>query len=305
MIYTITLNPALDYTIDIKKLILNKINTSENEYILPGGKGINVSIILKRLEIESIALGFISGFTGKEIKRLVENENVKTDFINIEKGSSRINVKILEENNETAINTTGPLVHNQDIENLYKKLDILTKNDILVLSGSTPKGISEDIYEAICARVQEKKVKIVVDATKDLLLKTLKYKPFLIKPNHHELGEIFNLKITNKEQALEYAKMLRQKGAKNVLVSMGSNGSVLLDENGKTYKKDIIKRKNVINTVGAGDSMVAGFLAGYLKYQNYEDALNLAVSSATATVNSVYLGTKDEIIEYFNSFLAK
>ena len=305
MIYTITLNPALDYTIDIKKLILNKINTSENEYILPGGKGINVSIILKRLEIESIALGFISGFTGKEIKRLVENENVKTDFINIEKENSRINVKILEENNETAINTTGPLVHNQDIENLYKKLDILTENDILVLSGSTPKGISEDIYEAICARVQEKKVKIVVDATKDLLLKTLKYKPFLIKPNHHELGEIFNLKITNKEQALEYAQKLRQKGAKNVLVSMGSNGSVLLDENGKTYKKDIIKKKNAINTVGAGDSMVAGFLAGYLKYQNYEDALNLAVSSATATVNSVYLGTKDEIIEYFNSFLAK
>ena len=305
MIYTITLNPALDYTIDIKKLILNQINTSENEYILPGGKGINVSIILKRLEIESIALGFISGFTGKEIKRLVENENVKTDFINIEKGSSRINVKILEENNETAINTTGPLVHNQDIENLYKKLDILTENDILVLSGSIPKGISEDIYEAICARVQEKKVKIVVDATKDLLLKTLKYKPFLIKPNHHELGEIFNLKITNKEQALEYAKMLRQKGAKNVLVSMGSNGSVLLDEDGKTYKKDIIRKKNAINTVGAGDSMVAGFLAGYLKYQNYEEALNLAISSATATVNSVYLGTKDEIIEYFNSFLAK
>lgn len=305
MIYTITLNPAIDYTISIKNLILNQINTSENEHILPGGKGINVSIILKRLEIESIALGFISGFTGKEIKRLVENENVKTDFINIEKGNSRINVKILEENNETAINTTGPLVYNQDIENLYKKLDILTENDILVLSGSIPKGISEDIYEAICARVQEKKVKIVVDATKDLLLKTLKYKPFLIKPNHHELGEIFNLKITNKEQALEYAKKLRQKGAKNVLVSMGSSGSVLLDENSKTYKKDIIKNKNVINTVGAGDSMVAGFLAGYLKYQNYEDALNLAVSSATATVNSVYLGTKDEIIEYFNSFLAK
>mgnify|MGYP004515921895 FL=1 len=305
MIYTITLNPAIDYTISIKNLILNQINTSENEHILPGGKGINVSIILKRLEIESIALGFISGFTGKEIKRLVENENVKTDFINIEKGNSRINVKILEENNETAINTTGPLVYNQDIENLYKKLDILTENDILVLSGSIPKGISEDIYEAICARVQEKKVKIVVDATKDLLLKTLKYKPFLIKPNHHELGEIFNLKITNKEQALEYAKKIRQKGAKNVLVSMGSSGSVLLDENSKTYKKDIIKNKNVINTVGAGDSMVAGFLAGYLKYQNYEDALNLAVSSATATVNSVYLGTKDEIIEYFNSFLAK
>lgn len=303
MIYTITLNPALDYTIDIEKLILNQINTSENEYILPGGKGINVSIILKRLEIESIALGFISGFTGREIKRLVENEDVKTDFINIEKGNSRINVKILEENNETAINTRGPLVNHQDIEKLYKKLDILTENDILVLSGSIPQGINEDIYETICAKVQGKKAKIVVDATKDLLVNTLKYKPFLIKPNHHELGEIFNVQIVNQDQAIEYAKKLQEKGAINVLVSMGEKGSVLLDENEKKYKKGIIKNRNAVNTVGAGDSMVAGFLAGYLKYKNYEEALNLGISSATATVNNVYLGTKDEINEYFNRFL--
>ena len=302
MIYTITLNPALDYIIAIEQIQLNEINTSLDEHILPGGKGINVSIILKRLEVDSIALGFISGFTGEEIKRLVETEKIKTDFINLKTGNSRINVKILEEEKETAINSKGPAVNNKSIEELYQKLDIIKKDDILVLSGSTPKGIDESIYEKICEKIKEKNIKIVVDSTKNLLLNTLKYQPFLIKPNHHELGEIFNTEITNKDEALEYAKILQQNGARNVLVSMGSKGSVLLDENGKTYKKDVIKNKNVINTVGAGDSMVAGFLAGYLKYQNYEEALKLGIASATATVNDVFLGTKEKILEYFNSF---
>ena len=302
MIYTITLNPALDYIIAIEQIQLNEINTSQDEHILPGGKGINVSIILKRLEVDSIALGFISGFTGEEIKRLVETEKIKTDFINLKTGTSRINVKILEEEKETAINSKGPAVNNKSIEELYQKLDVLKKDDILVLSGSTPKGIDESIYEKICEKIKEKNIKIVVDSTKNLLLNTLKYQPFLIKPNHHELGEIFNTEITNKDEALEYAKILQQNGARNVLVSMGSKGSVLLDENGKTYKKDVIKNKKVINTVGAGDSMVAGFLAGYLKYQNYEEALKLGIASATATVNDVFLGTKEKILEYFNSF---
>ena len=302
MRYTITLNPALDYIIAIEQIQLNEINTSQDEHILPGGKGINVSIILKRLEVDSIALGFISGFTGEEIKRLVETEKIKTDFINLKTGNSRINVKILEEEKETAINSKGPAVNNKSIEELYQKLDVLKKDDILVLSGSTPKGIDESIYEKICEKIKEKNIKIVVDSTKNLLLNTLKYQPFLIKPNHHELGEIFNTEITNKDEALEYAKILQQNGARNVLVSMGSKGSVLLDENGKTYKKDVIKNKKVINTVGAGDSMVAGFLAGYLKYQNYEEALKLGIASATATVNDVFLGTKEKILEYFNSF---
>ena len=302
MIYTITLNPALDYIIAIEQIQLNEINTSQDEHILPGGKGINVSIILKRLEVDSIALGFISGFTGEEIKRLVETEKIKTDFINLKTGNSRINVKILEEEKQTAINSKGPAVNNKSIEELYQKLDVLKKDDILVLSGSTPKGIDESIYEKICEKIKEKNIKIVVDSTKNLLLNTLKYQPFLIKPNHHELGEIFNTEITNKDEALEYAKILQQNGARNVLVSMGSKGSVLLDENGKTYKKDVIKNKKVINTVGAGDSMVAGFLAGYLKYQNYEEALKLGIASATATVNDVFLGTKEKILEYFNSF---
>lgn len=302
MIYTITLNPALDYIIKLKELVPNEINTSESEYILPGGKGINVSIILKRLDVESVTLGFISGFTGKEIQKLVEKEKIQTDFINLEEGHSRINVKILEDEKETAINSKGPLVDNKSIEKLYQKLSNLKDNDILVLSGSIPKGIKEDIYEEICEKIKDKNVKIVVDSTKKLLLNTLKYRPFLIKPNHHELGEIFNVQILNQDQAIEYAKKLQQKGAQNVLVSMGKKGSILLDENGKSYKKAAISNKNVINTVGAGDSMVAGFLAGYLNYKNHEDALKLGIASASATVNNVFLGTKDEINEYFNSF---
>ena len=302
MIYTITLNPALDYIIKLKELVPNEINTSESEYILPGGKGINVSIILKRLNVESVTLGFISGFTGKEIQKLVEKEKIQTDFINLEEGHSRINVKILEDEKETAINSKGPLVDNKSIEKLYQKLSNLKENDILVLSGSIPKGIKEDIYEEICEKIKDKNVKIVVDSTKKLLLNTLKYRPFLIKPNHHELGEIFNVQIVNQDLAIEYAKKLQQKGAQNVLVSMGEKGSILLDENGKSYKKAAISNKNVINTVGAGDSMVAGFLAGYLNYKNHEDALKLGIASASATVNNVFLGTKDEINEYFNSF---
>ena len=302
MIYTITLNPALDYIVSLKELVPNEINTSTSEYILPGGKGINVSIILKRLDVESVVLGFVSGFTGMEIQSLVEDEKIRTDFINLESGHSRINVKILEDEKETAINSKGPLVDNKSIENLYQKLNNLKENDILVLSGSIPKGIKEDIYEEICEKIKGKNVKIVVDSTKKLLLNTLKYRPFLIKPNHHELGEMFNVQILNQDQAIEYAKKLQQEGARNVLVSMGEKGSVLLDENGKSYKKDVIKSRNVVNTVGAGDSMVAGFLAGYLKYKNYEDALKLGIASASATVNNVFLGTKDEIYEYFNSF---
>ena len=299
MIYTITLNPALDYTIGIRNLKINEINLSETEHISPGGKGINVSTILKRLEIDSVVLGFISGFTGDEIKRIIENEQIKTDFIKLEGGNSRINVKILEENSETAINSQGPLVGQKDILKLYQKLESLKKDDFLVLSGSIPKGIQEDIYKTICEKIQDKNIKIIVDSTRDLLLNTLKYEPFLIKPNHHELGEIFNTKISNKEQAIKYAKKLQEKGAKNVLVSMGEKGSVLIDESGKVYQKEAIQNKKIINTVGAGDSMVAGFLAGYLKYANYEKALNLGIASATATVNNIYLGEKDEIIEYF------
>ena len=300
MIYTLTLNPALDYTIKLENLYLGKINITKETEILPGGKGINVSTVLKNLEIESIAIGFISGFTGKEIERKLNENNIKTEFIGLENQNSRINIKIIEKTKETAINTKGPNILEEDIERLYKKLEKIEDGDFLVLSGSIPNGIDQDIYEKICEKLKNKNIKIIVDSTNDLLLKTLKYKPFLIKPNKPELEEIFKTKIKNKKEAIKYAQILQEKGAKNIIVSMGEEGAVFIDENKNKYNIGALKPKKIVNTVGAGDSMVAGFLAGFLKYKNYEKALKLGISAATATVSTIYLGTKEEILEYFN-----
>ena len=264
MIYTITFNPALDYVIKAQNLKTGKINKSQEEYIFPGGKGINVSIVLKILGQETTAMGFISGFVGKEIEKQIQKYGVETDFIEIENDNSRINVKILEENQETAINAKGPYIEQKYLELLYKKLEKIKNEDILILSGSVPNGVPNDIYEKICQKVKNKNIKIVVDSTGELLIKTLKHKPYLIKPNQQELEEIFGIKISNQDEALEYAKQLKEKGAQNVIVSMGSDGAVLLDENGYSYKIKALNVKDAINTVGAGDSMVAGFLAGYL-----------------------------------------
>lgn len=300
MIYTLTLNPALDYTIKLENLYLGKINITKETEILPGGKGINVSTVLKNLEIESIAIGFISGFTGKEIERKLNENNIKTEFIGLENQNSRINIKIIEKTKETAINTKGPNILKEDIEKLYKKIEKIEDGDFLVLSGSIPNGIDQDIYEKICEKLKNKNIKIIVDSTNDLLLKTLKFKPFLIKPNKPELEEIFKTKIKNKKEAIKYAQVLKEKGAKNVIVSMGEEGAIFIDENKNKYNIDALKPKKIVNTVGAGDSMIAGFLAGFLKYKNYEKALKLGISSATATVSTIYLGTKEEILEYFN-----
>lgn len=300
MIYTLTLNPALDYTIKLENLYLGKINITKETEILPGGKGINVSTVLKNLEIESIAIGFISGFTGKEIERKLNENNIKTEFIGLENQNSRINIKIIEKTKETAINTKGPNILKEDIEKLYKKIEKIEDGDFLVLSGSIPNGIDQDIYEKICEKLKNKNIKIIVDSTNDLLLKTLKFKPFLIKPNKPELEEIFKTKIKNKKEAIKYAQILQEKGAKNIIVSMGEEGAVFIDENKNKYNIDALKPKKIVNTVGAGDSMIAGFLAGFLKYKNYEKALKLGISSATATVSTIYLGTKEEILEYFN-----
>ena len=300
MIYTLTLNPALDYTIKLENLYLGKINITKETEILPGGKGINVSTVLKNLEIESIAIGFISGFTGKEIERKLNENNIKTEFIGLENQNSRINIKIIEKTKETAINTKGPNILKEDIEKLYKKIEKIEDGDFLVLSGSIPNGIDQDIYEKICEKLKNKNIKIIVDSTNDLLLKTLKFKPFLIKPNKPELEEIFKTKIKNKKEAIKYAQILQEKGAKNIIVSMGEEGAVFIDENKNKYNIDALKPKKIVNTVGAGDSMIAGFLAGFLKYKNYEKALKLGISSATATVSTIYLGTKEEVLEYFN-----
>lgn len=299
MIYTITFNPALDYKIKIQNFHPGEINRSEKESILPGGKGINVSIVLKTLGINSTALGFIAGFVGEEIERKVKKYGIKTDFVKIENDISRINVKITEPYKETAINSKGPFINESYIELLYKKIDIIQNGDILILSGSVPKGIPNDIYENICKRVEKKDVKIIVDSTGDLLLKTLKYYPFLIKPNQDELGEIFGVKISSQEEAIKYAKELQIKGAKNVLVSLGNMGAVLLDENGYSYKMKALNTESAINTVGAGDSMVAGFIAGYKRFSDYEKALKMGIAAATATTNSEFLANNEQILYFF------
>lgn len=298
MIYTITFNPALDYVIKVQDFNVGKINKSQKEYIYPGGKGINVSIVLKMLGQETTAMGFISGFVGKEIEKQVQKYGVQTDFIEIENDNSRINVKILGESEETAINTKGPYIELKYIELLYKKLEILEEKDILVLSGSVPNGVPDNIYEEICKKVKDKNIKVVVDSTGELLVNTLKYRPYLIKPNQQELEEIFGIKITSQDEALKYAKQLQIKGAKNVIVSMGSDGAVLLDENGYSYKMKALNTENAVNTVGAGDSMVAGFLAGREMFNNYEKALEIGVAAATATTNTIFLAKKENIEKF-------
>ena len=278
MVYTVTFNPALDYIIKIENFEIGKINRSNQEIILPGGKGINVSIVLNSLGIETTTLGFIAGFTGNKIKEEIEKYNIKTDFVKLKNSNSRINVKIAKNSNT---------------------LEKIKNGDIIVLSGSVSKGIENNIYEEICEKLKEKEIKIIVDTTKDLLLNTLKYKPFLIKPNKEELEEIFNTRIMDKEQALQYAELLQEKGAKNVIVSMGGQGAVYIDENGYTYKMDVLRNPNskIINTVGAGDSMVAGFIAGYELFKNHDKAFRMGMAAGAATVNSEFLATKEEIYE--------
>lgn len=299
MIYTVTFNPALDYILELDKLEIGKIQKSKTELILPGGKGINVSTVLTNLEIDNIALGYKAGFVGAELERLLRNMNVKTDFIDLEEGNSRINVKISGEE-ETAINTNGPQISENKILELLEKLKTLNENDYLVLSGSIPSSIKDDIYEKICRIVKKQNVKIVVDATKNLLVQALKYNPFLIKPNNEELGEIFGVEIHTKEDAYVYGKKLKEKGAKNVLVSMGKIGAALIDEAGQEYFIKSPEGKRV-NTVGSGDSMVAGFIAGFLKYNNYNDALRMGVSAGSASALSKYLATKEEVYNLFNN----
>lgn len=294
MIYTLTFNPSLDYIVTVSDFTCGIVNRTTEELIFPGGKGINVSIVLKNLGFESTALGYDAGFTGDKLRNLLEEKGIKTDFITVKKGMTRINVKIRSKQ-ESEINAQGPAISEEDVRKLYEKLNKLTDGDILVMAGSIPDVMPGTMYMDIMKYLQNKKLKIVVDATKELLINVLPYHPFLIKPNNYELGEIFHVDITEKSDVIHYAKQLQEKGARNVLVSMAGEGAVLVAENGTVYTSEAPKG-TVINSVGAGDSMVAGFLAGYLESESYEKAFKMGVYTGSASAFSKELATKYEVM---------
>lgn len=293
MIYTVTFNPCLDYVMHTGELDFGHTNRSESEEFSVGGKGINVSVILSNLGLDTKALGFTAGFVGEYIKRQVEEYGIKADFIDLPEGVSRINVKI-KSSQETEINGQGPHIPPECIEELFKKIDLLVKGDTLVLAGSIPQSLPDNIYERIMQRLDGRGINIIVDATGDLLVNVLKYHPFLIKPNNDELGEIFGLSELTDEQIVSCAEKLRGMGARNVLVSMGKHGAILVDENSLVTKIGCPQGKPV-NTVGSGDSMVAGFIAGYILKKDYKFALQLGTAAGSATALSIGLGSKDEI----------
>ena len=295
MIYTVTFNPSLDYIVSVNDFQLGLTNRTDSELILPGGKGINVSTILMNLGIDSTAFGFAAGFTGEEIIREVEAMGIRSDFIKIDSGISRINLK-LKNIDGTEINGSGPEISEEKIEELLRKLDILGEGDILVLAGSIPASMPADMYSTIMERLQHKNVTFIVDATKDLLINVLKFKPFLIKPNNHELGEIFGKVLESEADIVEYAKKLQEMGAVNVLISMAGDGAILVTEDGTVSSKKPPKG-TVVNSVGAGDSMVAGFLAGWLNTGDYEKALELGTAAGSATAFVSWLATREEITE--------
>lgn len=298
MIYTVTLNPSIDYVIKVDKLTTGNINRVNEEHVYPGGKGINVTRILKSLDNDNIALGFVSGFTGDYIINSLQELNLKSDFIKVKEGFTRINVKVKSEE-ETEINGQGPKISEEELNQFYKVIDKLVDGDILILSGSIPSCLDERLYESIMKKVEDRDIKVIVDATKNLLLNVLKYKPFLIKPNHHELGDLFNVKLNGNDEIIEYAKKLKEMGARNVLISMAGDGAILIKENGEVITSNVPKGK-VKNSVGAGDSMVAGFIAGYLEANDIEKGFKLGVATGSASAFSEGLATKDYVYELLN-----
>lgn len=295
MINTITLNPSLDYIVRVNDFNTGSVNRSEKEDIYAGGKGINVSIVLKNLGVENTALGFVAGFTGNEIEDIVKGHGVNSEFIKLNSGMSRINVK-LKSKEETEINGMGPKITESDVNELYHKLSDMKDGDFLVLAGSIPNSLPNNIYEKIMKDFEHKNINFIVDATKDLLLNVLKYKPFLIKPNHHELGEMFNVKLKNIEEIIIYAKKLQELGARNVVISMAGDGAILITEDGDVSRIDAPKGK-LINSVGAGDSMVAGFLAGYIESKDLKKAFKMGVATGSASAFSEGLATKEKVEE--------
>ena len=292
MIYTVTFNPSLDYIVRLDSFTAGEINRTNYEQVLGGGKGINVSIVLSNLGHKSTALGFTAGFTGDEITRQLEGFGVKQDFIRLTEGFSRINVKV-KADKETEINGQGPDITPEAQQKLFKQLDQLKENDTLVLAGSIPNTLPDDIYQRIMERLSKKNIRIVVDATKNLLMNVMPYKPFLIKPNNHELGEMFGVVLKTDEEIIAHAKKLQEKGARNVLISMAGDGAIMLTEDGDIYRSEAPKGK-LVNSVGAGDSMVAGFIAGYTETRSYEKAFFMGVATGSASAFSENLATRAE-----------
>lgn len=297
MIYTVTFNPSLDYMVSVEEFQLGRTNRTSSELLLPGGKGINVSAVLSNLGISNTALGFTAGFTGKEIVRRLEEMKISSDFIEIPEGNSRINIKLTSIDG-TEINGNGPNIEPKHVEMLLEQLKKLRSGDILVLAGSIPSTMSDDIYKDIMKMLEEKDVLIVVDATKDLLCNVLEHHPFLIKPNNHELGEIFGVEIKTRNEIVSYAKRLQENGARNVLVSMAGEGAIMIAENGEVFDTPAPKGE-LKNGVGAGDSMVAGFIAGWMETKSYEHAFYMGVSAGSASAFSEYLATKEEIMKVY------
>jgi len=302
MIYTLTFNPALDYIVKVSDYKEGMVNRTSSETLLPGGKGINVSMILSHLSTENIALGFVGGFTGTELETLLENEKVQTDFVRLTNGNTRINVK-LKADCETEINAAGPKISKAELNMLYKKLNELKDDDFLVLAGSIPSSLPDSIYCQIAQNLSGKKINFVVDAEKNLLKDFLKFKPFLIKPNHHELGDFFNKKLESKEEIACAARKLQEMGARNVFVSMADKGGILACENNEVFFS-VAPSGNVINSTGAGDSLLGGFLSEYISSKDYKKAFIMGLCAGSASAFSQNLATKDEI-EKIHSFFSK
>ena len=293
MIYTVTFNPSLDYIVSVEDFKLGITNRTSSELMLPGGKGINVSTVLGNLGIENTALGFAAGFTGEEIIRQVEHMGIRSDFIMVPDGISRINLK-LKSIDGTEINGSGPEISEAAVAELMEKLEVLGEEDVLVLAGSIPSSMPDDIYRRILKRLQGRGVTAVVDATKNLLLNVLEYRPFLVKPNNHELGEIFQVELWDRKSVVSYARKIQEMGAQNVLVSMAGEGAVLAAQDGTVYETPA-PEGTLVNGVGAGDSMVAGFLAGWMEKQDFRHAFYMGVSAGSASAFSERLATREEI----------
>ena len=303
MIYTVTLNPSLDYILRLDDFKAGQVNRANYEAIVAGGKGINVSVMLHAFGIRSEALGFIAGFTGEEIRRRVHEMGCDERFVLLKDGFSRINVK-LKTSEESEINGAGPFVSEEALCSFFDILDTLTKGDILVLSGSVPKCIPETIYRDIADSLGKKGVEIVADASGELLLGVLPYHPFLIKPNHHELSALFGADIKGIDDVVYYAGELQKMGARNVLVSMAGDGAVLLDEKGNVYTASA-PLGTVVNSVGAGDSMLAGFLAGYLESGDMKRALFMGISAGSASAFCEGIASFDDVMTLFSEICAE